>query len=98
METNRGVTEENTALLEEVSKYKGKLREEEEKSSALWCMSCEQLMGLDSALAAKEEELDSLRAKEGELKSLRSCLAALESKEHVIPVHIGARSSGGAGW
>ena len=54
-------------------------------------------MGLDSALAAKEEELDNLRAKEGEMKSLRSRLAALESREHVTPVHIGARPSGGGG-
>ena len=54
-------------------------------------------MGLDAAFAAKEEELESLRTKEGELESLRSHLAALESSAHVIPVHIGARASGGLG-
>ena len=93
VETNRGVTEENMALVEEVSKYKVKLREEEEKYSALWRMSCEQLVGLDAALAAKEEELESIRAKEGELESLRSRLETLEGSEHAMAIHIGARTS-----
>ena len=94
VETNRGVTEENMALVEEVSKCKVKLWEEEEKYSALWRMSCEQLVGLDAALAVKEEELESLRAKEGELESLRSRLATLEGSEHAMAIHIGARTSG----
>ena len=42
-EANRVTTEENTKLLEEVSKLKDTLRGEKSKYSSLWRMNCEQL-------------------------------------------------------
>ena len=62
-EANRVTTEENTKLLEEVSKLQDKLRGEKSKYSSLWRMYCEQLTEYDDTLASKEEELKRLHAR-----------------------------------
>ena len=55
------VTEENTALLEEVSSLKERVEVERMKYKYLWRDSCEQLMEHDSLVAEKETEIEALR-------------------------------------
>ena len=87
-EANRVTTEENTKLLEEVSKLQDKLRGEKSKYSSLWRMNCEQLTEYDDTLATKEEELKRLCAR----------LVALErgDEPRTVPVHGSSIADGGS--
>ena len=67
-ELNR-LTEENTALQEEVSGLRDGMEEARRKYKELWRMNCEQLVEHDGSLAAKEDEVASLKKRIAELEA-----------------------------
>ena len=55
----------NKALQEEVSSLKSQLENEQKKVKEMWYKNCDQLLEFDSILAAKDEEIESLRNSHG---------------------------------
>ena len=67
-ELNR-LMEENTVLQEEVSGLRDGMEEARRKYKELWRMNCEQLAEHDVSLAAKEDEVESLKERIAELEA-----------------------------
>ena len=64
------LTEENTALQEEVSELRDGVRVAKQKYRELWRLNCEQLGEYDSLLAMKEEEIEDLKKRVAEFEAL----------------------------
>ena len=64
------LTEENTALQEEVSELRDGVRVAKQKYRELWRLNCEQLGEYDSLVAMKEEEIEDLKKRVAEFEAL----------------------------
>ena len=66
---NAELAEEASSLKEEVTKVKDSLGKESERVRELWKTNCAQVASFDTAITAKDNEIESLRARVAELEA-----------------------------
>ena len=74
---NAELAEEASSLKEEVTKVKHSLGKESERVRELWKTNCAQVASFDTAITAKDNEIESLRARVAELEAAAGSVSTI---------------------